>query len=319
LPCPAVRPFTKGIDTDAEPGAQKAQWEAFDLPNLEAYAPFDFLINVNGMPPTWSLIDNPRWARVQQFSIARCAPVLYALQHFKMPRICVNNDPRAYARDAEMSTIIPEARPVALLDQRRGKSSVTIMGTKWTRHHHYARAESWGYLGDPLENYRLYLVGVIAHAHVNDGIKKSSWEPWDAILDDSIPIWGKGWTRETRGVLQANEVMDTFSQITACPVVSHTPGFYTGKPYVMLNAGCIPMIYGTGQRGTWDPDEVYLGFDSTRRITTNENMWQCAGLIDRHYEECLEQMRETFKPNFSVLDQCIENFKENEFGGYTRD
>lgn len=322
MPCKTIAPMTRGLDTDCAIGEQEAQWEEFDKPELERHGPFDVLINVNGMPPTWSIVDNPNFARVQTFSIGRCAPVLYFLKHFKVPRIVVNNDPRAYTRDSEMSSIIPECRPAALLDQCSGEHTSVIGGKRWKRVSHYAHAESWGYLGDPLPfGTKQDLIGVISHAHVTTGIKKSSFEPWHALLGKSqIPVWGKGWEDQGfihRGILRANEVIEKFSSFAASPVVSHTPNFYTGKPFVILNAGCVPAIYGRGEAGTWDPHERYLPLDSVLRVQTYSDLQSFAL---NACEGVLQEMREVFKPNFSVLDQCVEAFeknsKENGFGGY---
>lgn len=306
-----------------------------DVQRLLPYAPFIGLINVSGLPPTFSHIDNPNGAFVQSAAVHYTAPMLNVLQHFKLKRCVVNNDPRSYPRDQEMSMGWPHCRPVALLDQCNTTRVTTIGGRSHRRVSVYARCESWGYLPKCEMGHSRRPALCIAHAHIADGIKKGSEDAWDVVLDGTIfPVYGRGWQKtrhydDSRWMREvpATDVAEHLATAKTCPIVAHTPGFYTGKPYVCLASGCLPLLFGRGEHThTWDMDERYISHLHERlRFSKKGELQYLISEIDRSEElrrELLEEWTRIAVPDWSKLDSLIDKLiadtemPANEFGGY---
>lgn len=286
------------------------------------------LVCVNGYSPTFSHVHNPREATVQCAALNYAAPVLALCESFKLPRLCVNNDPRTYPRDQEMSYGWEWARPRALLDQWVNETRQVVGGRAYRRVSVHARVESWAYLpegGLPWSQRNKDHVEVIAHAHIQDGIRNGSVDAWDRVFDDAPPtrVYSRGWEHypgydSTPNVTFCGPVKDPIEimdRSLCCPVVSHSPGFYTGKPYLLASRGCVPLLFG-GTRTqtqphshTYDPEEFLLELDSSLRI-------ECTGEFRAAFEEftsdktryanMIDLFKLKLKPDYSRLDRLVD-------------
>jgi hypothetical protein len=327
---------------DASPEEQEAAWLA-DMQSLETVIGGDEvigLLQVAGYSPTFSWIGNPKASTVQCSSVMYQGPQLKACEYFKIPRLIVNNDPRTYPKDQEMSFGWEYARPAALLDQCQLDRKIIVGGEHYLRRSVWARSESWAYQ-ERRENTDKMSSVCIAHAHITDGCKQRGRDAaWANVLGDTLPsglrVFGRGWENFSGydpavmvGEIKPSEVLDVFNCTTCCPCVAAAPGFYTGKVYVCESQGCIPILYGNGDDPyTWDPNGVFLPLNSPLRVCKPGDL---ARVVD---ETCKEKdaLRETWhalcKPHFSLLDEMIDKLVAGKdwrsaewfdrFGGYQR-
>ncbi len=287
-------------------------------------------IQTAGYSPTFSMINNPNGATVQSAAIRYTAPMHNALNHFKIPRIVINNDPRTYPRDQEMSKGWPHSKPAALLDQCDKNWNKIVGGTHYRCRSVHARCESWAYHEPSLvENSDMFPAIVLAHAHFKTGIKNGDQDAWDEVfpLPDGTQVYGEGWEHYHKyssyimpGKCKPENALVYLSNRTCCPVVSHTPGFYTGKPWVLMSRGCIPVLHHS-----YDPKYILLGKDSPMRIRKSGDFLSIANGLHRCKSEA-DSWREFWKirlqPNWTLLDRLVDTIVEEKpisfetFGGY---
>lgn len=316
-----VEPDIEGHDEWTTFARQKEGFEN-DVAALEPHGPFVGYLCVAGYSPTMSMIDNPKASTVQAQSVRYQAPMLNVLERFGLPRLVVNNDPRTYPKDQEMSLGWDRARPEALLDQCDDVKQVVVGGRSYTRRSVWARPESWAYHIRRENTDELPCV-VIAHAHIGDGCKmRDRGYSWSNVLGfprpDGLRVYGRGWEHYPGydpevmpGPVKPNEVMDILRTATCCPCVSAGPKFYTGKVYVCEAQGCVPLLYGDGADPfTWDPEGVIEPLDSPWRVVKPGDLLARVNLLRRSRadrEERREFWREACRPRWDVLDRLVDD------------
>lgn len=305
---------------------QQAAW-AIDHMNVLQWGEPDMYITVAGYSVTMSFIENPNFTTVQAASVRYCGPVLGMYRSLGLPRIVVNNDPRTYPKDQEMSLIDPGLRPAALLDQYVGPAKTQVVGgTKYKRHSCYACPESWAYL-DEYHNTGEYPCVILAHSHVHDGIKqRGRMIAWENVIDRPWPIYGKGWewleSDAWNGHVNPREVIDILASHATCPMVAHEH-FYTGKPYMLNSCDCIPILYGDGDPYTADPLGKWEPMDSPHRIRKPGDLSTVVERVTSDLAYWREVWDERLKPDYTKLDELITYVDEGgilpnfeRFGGY---
>ena len=321
-----IQPNIQGLN---EHSLNSEQREAFavDLEQLKAVDPIA-MINISGQAPTSSLGWNPMGAQCMAFSVRYNAPVLQALHELKLPRVFLNHDPRSYPRDQEMTWYSDYCRPVALLDQCEATVNRVVGGQKYLVHSSFGHCQSWAYQPETSENLGLKPAVIVAHAHFKTGIKKGDPGRWAGITGD-YEVYGEGWEGHDvnwKGKLKPNEVLEQFRSAVCGPVVPHTTGFLTGKPYVMMTQGCIPIFHPSYDEGC-----RILPADHFCRLVGNEfaekaqMLWFDEGLR----EEIREDMKRRLVPRWGVFDSLIDQLLVDpvsfmadkhwdRFGGYKR-
>lgn len=336
-----VQSHIKGLN-DCSTVREQEDGFAQDIAELDKYAPYCGCINIAGYSPTWGIIDNPHYAHLQSVGVLHTGPIVNAIQHYKLKRCLINNDPRTYPKHQEMS--YPRwsyTRPVALLDQWANGNEVTCIvgGKRYLRKSVYAACESWGYHIDRSDTHIDYDPCVIvAHAHVNDGVRRGSEDAWDIVLHDcdEYPLYGAGWehTRynhrpNLRGPLKMQAAMDELWGAMTCPIVAHTSGFLTGKPFVCINQGCIPILFGDASHShTWDPYGQYMPVGSEWRVVERTGPRSLKSIVQRLRDDrgVRDELRAYWKqrlvPDWSVLLELIDvlladtAISPDRFGGY---
>ncbi len=344
-----IDPDVSGLDELCTEKKQEQRWtnDIQALRDISNFNPFAY-INIAGYAPTMCTVGNPKGIQCQASGIRYVAPVLNACRVFGMPRIVINNDPRTYPREQEMTLCWPECVPAALLDQVEQDVETVIGGRKYLRRSVWARAESWCTHPTILED-KSVDVTCIAHAHIKDGCKQRNRnESWKTLLApaedieklflDGFRIYGKGWERYDwydqelmMGVITPAMVMEKLAAATCCPCVACAPGFYTGKPYVLVAQNCIPILYGDGvDPYTWDPFERFLSFNSKYRASKPGDLLRIVELLKdpQIYYEQLTTWVELCKPHWELLDDCVSELLDGadvtspswreRFGGYDR-
>jgi len=274
-----LRPHLDDLDDLSTAAHQEALWKK-DTEMVGDYCP-DAAIQINGLAPTFSWIDNPRGARLQAFAVRMCGPWLNILQSLKLKRICINNDPRSYPRDQEMSYGWDYVRPAALLDQCSKVKDTIVGGKSYRRVSHYAKCESYGWLPQR-ENTRETDIATVAHSHFDDSLGTiAKWELLPALFDrfPDFKVYGLGWPEGDRypGPVRPMEVLDIVRRAKCSYICDHTEGFKTGKPYVLVSQGCVPC---------WTMDEIEFALSN--------------------YDEAISRAREIYRPDFSVLDEVLD-------------
>lgn len=283
-----VRFFKPNIDGLNDNSTEKYQEECWAKDLEMVGSDWDHAIQVNGMAPTFSWIGNPRGALLQAFAVRYCGPWLNILQKLRLPRICINNDPRSYPRDQEMSYGWTFTRPAVLLDQWDKEILMRVGGKTYLRKSEYGCCESWNCL--PVrENKKKTPVVIIAHSHFEDGIRsKGDWSQLSLLFErfPDLKVYGKGWPEGDRfpGPVNPAQVLDIANEAMCAYVVDHTPGFKTGKPYVLTSQGCVPC---------WNLDYLMWALD--------------------HYDEAIAIARATYVSDYSHLDRILEG---NHNSGY---
>jgi hypothetical protein len=313
--CQVVEPNIKGF---RETTTWEQQCEGFrqDIAAVEAFQPQAYVMSA-GYSVTMSMIQNPNSTTVQAASIRYTAPILNLLTHFELPRIVVNNDPRTYPKDQEMSLGWPYARPVALLDQGWGDVNCVVGGGRYIRRSVYAKAESWAHhLRRP--NTREFPAVCIAHAHIHDGCKqKDRVGPWHNVLDgNDIWVYGKGWEGfgcNWQGCLDPAQVMDLLNRCDCCPCVAQKQ-FYTGKVYVCEAQGCVPLLYGDGSDPyTWDPLQQFLPFDSPWRIRKPGDLARIVDMTRAQYDDMIGWWGDMCQPDWTKLDDMLSELETTDW------
>jgi hypothetical protein len=251
------------------------------------------------------------------------APMLAVLHNLKIPRVCVVTDPRCYPRDQEMSYGWPWCRPRAVLGQWGKSFKKRVGGMDYNITDVYAYPESWARL-PAVRRDREVLCTSVSHAHVETGIGQASWEPWRVIHADGRRIsgfkqYGEGWEHcpwydpELMPGL-CDDARETLAGARYCPVVAHTPGYATGKPYVISASGCVPLFYGDGAVGTYG--ERLLPPDHPWRIRNEGDMLRLCETSD--WSEMRSYWQSTLVPEWKVLDDLLDSETLEGFGGYER-
>ena len=347
-----VQPDLSGLDCYCLMGDQKERF-AENIRQLEELPNFDPLcfIDVCGPTSSSSLIDNPRCAGVPTYAIKYIAPQLSIMQHFKLPRICVNNDVRNYPRNHEMSQGWEHVRPAAFLDQIAIEKPMTIGFKKHIRKSVWGKPEGWMRML-PVEGVeRSVPAVVIAHAHIATGYKhKRRADAFDDILfpladlaelyHKGLRIYGDGWehyplqtsmTDLFAGLITPNEVMTELARARCCPCVAPGPGFITNKPHICIAQGCIPLLYGDGNHPlTFDPTGLLLKLNHHTRVVIPGDLARTAKQLENNdlYEMALDYWRTICQPDFSIIDGCLTDLQAglaidsdtwwDRYGGYRR-
>lgn len=310
------------------------------------------LLTVDGYSPTFSHVNNPHFATVQTASLCYAAPTLALLRKLEVPRISINNDPRCHPKDQEMS--YPDlysdwVRPRACLGQCNSDDTRVVGKRKYRRVVRHARAESWAYRERrepaPWDARLRDHTNVIAHSHLNVGCKSGDPYAWNRVFKDAgsltheYVVYGDGWDAKHHtlgefefvkfpGPCKQEDVWRLLQTALCNPVVSHTPGFYTGKPWVLVEAGVVPLLFGDGSHShTYDPYQVLLPLTDGGRIVK-------PGDLDAHrrlfasdkacYEDVLAGWQERLQPDWSTLDCLVDSLLAGDFredirwGGYFR-
>jgi len=330
-----VQSTIEGLDNWSLESEQREAY-AKDHEELSKHDPIA-MINVTGQAPTSSLGWNPMGAACLAFAIRYNAPMLQALHELQLPRIVLSNDPRSYPRDQEMTWYSDYCRPAAMLDQCEASFNKVVGGQEYAVHSKFANCQSWAYQYER-ENTNQYPAVIVAHAHFNTGIKMGKPERWYELLDnlpEGTEIFGEGWDSYDGpqenlpwcGKLKPAEVFKQFQMHVCGPVVPHTKGFLTGKPYIMISQGCIPLFHPEYDEGC-----ELLPKDHWCRMKTPAEFKEKAEILWKDVE-FREQMRESVKlhlvPKWEIFDDMIDKllvdpdkFQKDmywdEFGGYKR-
>lgn len=271
-----ITPHLEDLDHESTASHQQRLWDR-DVEMIGDLG-IEAAIQVNGLAPTFSWIDNPKGARLQAFTVRMCGPWLNILQRLKLPRWCVNNDPRSYPRDQEMSFGWEWARPRAMLDQWSCEKDIIVGGKPYTRRSVYAACESFGYL-EHRENTGELPIVIVAHKHAWGTHK---WELADRLIREfNCQCYGNGWPA---GAVKPYEVFDIFRTAKCTYIDPHTVGFNTGKPYVAVSQGCVPC---------YTYDEIIRAMND--------------------YEGAIAEARAKYVPNFSHIDRLLDG---EYYGGY---
>lgn len=315
LPCEVITPAVEGLDEWTDGPTQRDRFRRDEDAVRALGAELLGVINVSGYSPTMSLVDNEKGAQVQSSSIRYTAPMLNLLQAFKLPRVVINNDPRTYPKDQEMSFGWDWVRPRALLDQQQLDGKQVVGGVKYRRNSVWAKCESWGFL-ERVKNRRDLPCIILGHSHFRTGIKNGgkTREAWDNVMGEhcTYPLYGAGWEGRENwlGPLEAADVPQVLACARCCPVVAHTPRFYTGKPYVLVASGCVPLLYGGWDvpPGTWDPYGHFVPLDSSLRIRKPGDLERLVKWLedDVYYEAQLETWQHLCQPDWTWLDMVVD-------------
>lgn len=334
-PCEAIYPNLVGLDELSSHKDQVVNFET-DADRLERFLPIVGFINVAGYAPTSSFVNNPMSAQVQAAAVRYTAPMLMALKTFGIPRIVVNTDPRTYPRDQEMTWDSDWIRPRALLDQWEDVRTwnKTVGGQRYTVKALPAMVQSWAH---QLWNTNLNdgPPAIVQHAHVATGIKNGEQNAWQDILFDpphDLCVYGEGWEKSKwyelknvrfMGKVKADKVLEIFRSVRCSPVVSHTPGFLTGKPYVMYSQGCIPLLHRDYDRhGRIFPVEHPLRIKDSWMYKNTFNVLKRSDLT---YGELMAEVQEYLQPDWAVLDALVEDLlqgkdlEDGRYGGFLKE
>jgi len=301
---------------------QQECWKR-DIEKVEGLNP-EVYVNIAGYASTMSWIGNPKLAGVQAAAIRYTSPVLNLLQHFKLPRIVINNDPRSYPREGEMGFGWKYVLPTALLSQRTLDWDRILQGVEFHCREVYAGCENW------CEHIRLSPTNIkpaviLAHAHIGDGCESlvrddafatilAPKEDIDTLKNQGMRIYGRGWEYFSNydeeimlGTISPVEVMRVLSEAKVCPAVSAGDNFYTGKLRTCLAQRCLPLFYGDGRPFTFDPLEKYLSFESDLRIKQSGDFLRLSKMSDLSREQLIDDLWEQSKPDWSMLDNCLND------------
>jgi len=333
-----------GLDEYSLAAEQQRHWD-LDIQNIQPYSPLAY-INIAGYASTLSMIKNPNAASIQVVGIRYCAPALNVMQQLKIPRIVINNDPRNYPQDGEMSFNWDWTRPRALLSQRAAEWSKVIQNKKYAIREVYAAAENWcEYIREePINDIPC---ACIAHAHIGDGCKELGRDIAFAhilaprsdikeLVDEGFVIHGEGWKcfcnydpSYMLGSIRPNEVSRLLAHARTCPAVAAGNEFYTSKLRTCLAQGALPLFYGRGEPYTFDCLGKYLPLDHELRIAMPGDLLKAVRYLDKHEQErrnLIDELWRISSPDFSLLDKCIDDIIDGrdmeteswwkDYGGY---
>lgn len=350
-PLPGLEVVEPELEGASEMMTSALQLEQFAA-NHRALGDRDWLafVHTAGYSPTYSHIDNPAGATVQAAAVRYQAPMLDAMQHFGIPRVVINNDPRTLPRDQEMSNGWPHCRPAALLGQTERVWNKVVGGRRYECHEVFARAESWAHQ-EPEDNTGEHACRCVAHAHFRTGIKNDDPDhhsAWQRVLGqgkqlpDGFTMDGFGWEHWSGGEhweadgappkywvgLKAPDALEVFRTTECGPVVSHTPDFLTGKPFVMASKGCLPILFGDGSHPyTYDPRGVLLPLDHWTRLKRPGDLANVVRALTTG-ATAEEHQRQTWadlnlEPDWTLLDSLVDDLvagraiDHTKYGGYT--
>ena len=332
---------------DLSTGIEQREQGDVDVEALRVYDP-KLIVTVAGYASTMSSIDNPHYALVQAAGVRYVWPTLNVIQQLRLPRVVINNDPRSYPREGEMSKDFgwSYVRPVALLSQRTCDWTRVVWGTTLRCREVYAGAENWceHIRRSPTDSVPCT---VVAHAHIKDGCKFKgrdiAWakilapvEDVDELHEMNLRVYGKGWEHFSEyrrdimhGPINPSEVMDVLAAAKTCPAVAAGNHFYTSKLRTCLAQNCLPLFYGRGEPFTFDPLGKYWTLHSPYRISEPGELLRQVKYWDSHdrlRENWIDVLWEMSKPDWSLFDNCINDVLEGrdtsndtwwtEYGGY---
>lgn len=320
-----VEPHIDGLKASSPPELQEELWE-LDAASLEQHAPFGFALHFSGPPHSQSTIANPQRAKVIDAAVRYQGPALYALHRFKLRRAVALVDPLQRPRDQEMSQRWPEARPVALIGQGNDRR-ISIVGRKqYAVETVYGACETWNYDVPSFSEKRAPAV-CVAHAHL-DRVPQTTWIDLLGNPPDGFRVYGSGWrdfiawNSETfPGPLPAPSAFDQLRYACCCPVLAHTENWFGTKQWLCLSNGCIPLSYGrTGHEPCcWDPEQKHLPLDHWSRVLKPGDVKSISERMfhdQSWFELRLCEMKERFKPNFSVLLDMASAMMEGKTSGW---
>lgn len=314
-----VEPLLDDLNDMSTGEKQRKHWE-WDVLLMEntlktlKYGPPIALLQVAGYSPTWATIDNAKGAQPQSVGVRHIGPALNMCQSLGLPRLIINNDPRTYPKDQEMSFGWDWTRPRALLDQWDDERSMVVGGYKYRRNSVYAACESYHNFDLNGKNTDEQPCVIMSHAHISDGIKGGHGDAWDMVLEgNDYPVIGRGWPKGGRyqDVTRDNNINAIASTVMCSPVVAHTPGFLTGKPHRLIQYGCIPILFGDGEHPhTYDREGVYCNLATECRIRKPGDLKKIVDKLehDAPYREYLRtHWRKVCEPQWYKLNEMIEN------------
>lgn len=305
-----LAPDLNGINEDST-GAEIAERLDPLVDELRRMDPV-ICLNVAGAPPSWSWTENPNGAFTQAFAVRYSCPALYMMHKLALKRALIITDPKVYPRDCEMSTCWPEIVPCAVLSQEETVFRKTIQDVAYSVVCKYAACEFWRTQGWKRKTWQKTIpFSICAHSHRgNPRLGKGRDDIWPSILDDPrFQVCGKGWegTPQWAGVIPSEQLDEFIGQGMAGPMIPQKVGFNTTKPRMYALNGTIPLLYGRGGPYTYDIDERILPLDSPFRIEK----------LSDPFDDCIEHVLKVTEPNWTMLEQLLEEGPNPEkFGGY---
>lgn len=307
VPCRHVRPNIEGFNVDTLAREQEAGWDQDRRDILQACGGRpDGILVVCGYSPTMVSITNPKYATPQSVSIRLYGPQVHLIHTLDLPACWINCDPRTTPKFQEMSLMWPNTQPIAYLCQTLGRKTRqrVIGGKKYKVVSQYGASESWGWLPDHSNCFGNGRPVIMGHSHIGQGIKTGDQEVWREVLSGvHCPVYGLGWEWAVEagliapemygGMLQGDALTAALTEYSYCPVVAHTPGFRTGKPYVLHAHGVVPVLHKT-YRDTCGWDEY-------------PTEWLWPNLPP--YAEAMAWWAERLRPNFEVVDSVVEHMR----------
>lgn len=283
--------------------------------DLEAWKP-DVAVMIVGACPTTSIPGNQFATNPQCWAARYLAPALKAIEHCKIPRVCIVNDPRQIPKDHEMH-YMPWLRPAAILSQRSTVGSRSMRGEKQLVHEVHCGAENWWSFGKqatrPDECERTVPVGIIAHTHHEDGrVGFGRMNLWEDVLKrcvGEVKVWGKGWDTTAyahlhQGVMPQEKLDTAYTTFKSGAMMPMAEGFLTAKLREYALAGAMPrLITDSARRLTYDPDCVYVPRNSPARLFPGEP-WG-----SRVWEDEVARIEEVTRPSFVKLEQCLRDIE----------
>ncbi len=268
---------------------------------------------VAGYAPTMCTIGNPKFVTVQSAAVRYYAPPVALIHKLDVPTIWCVTDPRCSPRFQEMTLMWSNTVPHALLSQWHcdRRFNRVVSGKKYACHAVYGACESWGDLPENRceGNGRAVVLG---HSHVKSDIKTGDASVWREVLSTHDgPVYGNGWDwavdegyikKEMYGGV-TSDIPGVLAEYSYCPVVSHTKGFRTGKPYVLVANGVVPVL-------TENYVQLWPGYPRE---------WIWPNLPP--YVEAMTWWRERMTPNFDTVDLIVDHlragtFQKHTYGGY---
>jgi len=297
---------------------------------LASYEP-ELVVQSCGAAGCATQLDNPHHAGLQAWIMRYVGPAIHAIHYLNLPRICVNNDPRNYPKEAEI-TYWPNVAPVAMLSQETRTFHRKIWEKNYAINAVYSRAENWWSYGSPyseVDNERTIPCGLLAHSHIDDGrLKKGRDDTWYKLLTGltEYEVHGKGWETFSGynninfpGTLKPHEVPGFLRNVVCGPIVPCADGFLTGKLRMYVLHGAAPLLYGRGEYLTYDNEYRYVPQDSPFRVCNAAELKAAIHLCNTNEtlrQLYIDNLRAKTEPDFTMIDECIESNGNGDFGGY---
>jgi len=317
-----VVPDVEEIDPLITAREQEARWKN-DWATLAPYEPRLSL-------EVCSMSDATNYARygtlLRQTAVRHIAPKLAATSHFKMPRIVVSADIRAYPLNREMLDD-PWLAPVAMLCQVDRERRKRWHGREVVMREVYSGAETWPTFPRAPAGPRPDPVTMVARAHLADGFRQPARAAafdalfgGDLLRDLGLKIYGGGWEayggydpEVMVGERPHAEVMGALARARCGPIVeSHLHN--TGpKMFMYLSLGCRPIPYGRGEPYTCDPYGRHVPLGSPFRVQNARELRRA--VAGNRFAEI------DTTPRWGTLDDCVDATLAGRrdwerFGGY---